>query len=315
MEAVTPYIEKFVEVCEEKHLVNNLNKVLVENFQFTTEEFNFVHGVTPLSTIESVLIGGLGYLATIFVLEKFMNQFKSGFKGFFFNTIVAIHNFFLTLVSLGLLILMIEHLFPIYYHHGIWFTFCDITVYVNSNMMFFVYVNYLIKYYEFIDTFFLVLKKKPLTFLHVFHHSMTMLLTYTQQHGHTTVQWVPITLNLSVHVLMYFYYFLSGIGVRCWWKQYVTYLQILQFVLDLIVCYLCSWVLFSAFLDIPKLPVPIDDCYGTPNAAIFGCGLLTSYLFLFIQFFIVTYFGKKPSQPEEKPKSKPNNRKNKKKRN
>lgn len=38
----------------------------------------------------------------------------------------------------------------------------------------------------------------------------------------------------------------------------------------------------------------IGNCAGTEQAALFGCGLLSSYLVLFINFYIQTY--KKPSR-------------------
>lgn len=43
---------------------------------------------------------------------------------------------------------------------------------------------------------------------------------------------------------------------------------------------------------VPWLP-KTADCTGTENAAIFGCGLLSSYLGLFIEFFFRTYILKK----------------------
>lgn len=38
----------------------------------------------------------------------------------------------------------------------------------------------------------------------------------------------------------------------------------------------------------PSWPI-LGDCAGSESAAIFGCGLLSSYLGLFINFYIQTY--------------------------
>ncbi|KAF9148637.1 Elongation of very long chain fatty acids protein 5 [Linnemannia schmuckeri] len=88
------------------------------------------------------------------------------------------------------------------------------------------YLNYLVKYWELADTALLVLKKKPLEFLHYFHHSMTMILCFVQLRGHTSVSWVPIALNLTVHVLVYYNYMRSSAGILIRWKQYLTTLQL-----------------------------------------------------------------------------------------
>jgi hypothetical protein len=141
------------------------------------------------------------------------------------------------------------------------------------------YVNHLLKYYELIDTIFLALKQRPLGFLHCYHHPATLVLTWGQLVDSTGVQWVVILLNLFVHTVMYTYYGLAAIKIRVPFKISITILQITQFVLDLIACYFAWFTLcFEQRM-----------CFGTWRAGFIGCFILTSYLYLFVDFFYAAY--------------------------
>ncbi|KAJ9078735.1 Fatty acyl-CoA elongase/Polyunsaturated fatty acid specific elongation enzyme [Entomophthora muscae] len=114
---------------------------------------------------------------------------------------------------------------------------------------------------------------------------MTALLCFTQLEGRTSVSWVPVLLNLGAHVLMYYYYFLATFNIKVWWKKSITVLQISQFVIDLAVIYFCLYT----HMAFQKGGYTFGPCSGGEFAAYFGAGLLSSYLLLFVEFFVKAY--------------------------
>ncbi|KDN47753.1 putative FEN1-fatty acid elongase [Tilletiaria anomala UBC 951] len=243
-------------------------------------------GVTPLSTLTSISAAIVVYLGTIFGIQALMRGRAPFGKEGCFKLAFLVHNVALTIGSALLLGCMLEEIWPIFRERGLFYAICGAGAWTMRMETFYI-INFYFKFWELIDTIFLVLKKKPLQFLHVYHHSATALLCFSQLHGHTSVSWVVICLNLAVHVLMYFYYALTSLKIPCPWKKAVTTSQIVQFVIDLFVVYFASYN-YAANTYLPWLP-HVGTCAGAEYAAISGCVCLTSYLFLFIAFYQRTY--------------------------
>lgn len=263
--------------------------------RFTRPMQAWVPGVTPLSTVPEVVIMSALYLTVVLGGQVVMRRFPA-VPARVLKVPFLVHNVLLSLGSGVLLILMLEDVYPFFMKHGAHGSICLSEV-TTKRMELFYIINYYFKYWELLDTIFLVLKKKKLLFLHVYHHMATAALCYTQIRGRTPMAWSIICLNLAVHVLMYMYYALTSVGIRCPWKKLITISQITQFFIDLYICY---WGTYNhyAYRYFSFLPW-YRDCEGEPYAAWSGIGILSSYLVLFIFFFRSTY-KKKPQAPGAK---------------
>uniref|UniRef100_A0A0A9YTI2 Elongation of very long chain fatty acids protein n=1 Tax=Lygus hesperus TaxID=30085 RepID=A0A0A9YTI2_LYGHE len=72
-----------------------------------------------------------------------------------------------------------------------------------------IYIFYLSKFYEFFDTYIMILKRNynQITFLHVYHHISTCIIFWlVTKYSPGGDAWICVTLNCWVHVLMYTYY-------------------------------------------------------------------------------------------------------------
>ncbi|KIK38654.1 hypothetical protein CY34DRAFT_809141 [Suillus luteus UH-Slu-Lm8-n1] len=243
---------------------------------------SYIPGVSPFSTWPVVSTVIAFYLISILSAREFMKNIPS----FKLQTLFKIHNAFLSTGSLVLLLLITEEVVSVRMNVGTYDSMCAPSSWTDR-LEFYYIINYYFKYYEFLDTLFLVLKKKPLTFLHVFHHASTALLAFVQLNGKLSPSWTVVSINLLVHVVMYYYYYATAGGAKFWWKKYLTTMQITQFIIDLFIFYFC---LYQHYVHkyFPALP-HFGDCSGSEPAALFGCALLTSYLLLFVDFYMRTY--------------------------
>lgn len=263
---------------------------IVTQGRFIPSEFEFIENETLLSTFPPVVAATVIYYTTIFSGQAIFKKFD--IPAWKLNGLFQIHNFALTTISFTLLVLLIEQLTPIIYNHGLFYAICNAGAWTQPVVTLY-YLNYLTKYLEFVDTLFLVVKRKKIIFLHSYHHGATALLCYFQLTGKTSISWVPITLNLGVHVVMYFYYFLAAKGIRVWWKQWITNFQITQFVLDL------GFIYYAAFIKVKNDyglfgcdQTKCIDCVGTSLATWTGLSIISSYLVLFVLFYIDIYIKK-----------------------
>eukprot|EP01134_Creolimax_fragrantissima_P006469 CFRG6469T1 len=104
------------------------------------------------------------------------------------------------------------------------------------NLGFLIWVYYNNKYIEMLDTVFMVLRKKntQITFLHMWHHTLILWSWWAVvRFACGGCSYFGALLNSTVHVMMYAYYLLTILRVRCPWKRHLTQVQLTQFVVCL----------------------------------------------------------------------------------
>ncbi|KAK5988428.1 Putative elongation of fatty acids protein 1 [Cladobotryum mycophilum] len=278
------------------HLWPLLDKAFTATVGYAPNEFQIIPSKTPLATTKSTLAFIAIYYTIIFSGRELMRG-RAPFK---LNFLFLTHNLCLTIVSTFLLLLYIEQLVPMIARHGIFSAVCQLDVGWTKPIVVLHYLNYLTKYIELLDTVFLFLKKKPLTFLHCYHHGATVFMVSTAIVHTSPVTWVISVLNLAVHVLMYWYYFQTARNVRIWWKHWITRLQIIQFIIDLGFTYFVTYNYITSTY-FPWMPY-IGSCATDSYMIVVGNSILSSYLVLFVLFYFAAYrkLGSKPTSHKAK---------------
>jgi elongation of very long chain fatty acids protein 6 len=137
------------------------------------------------------------------------------------------------------------------------------------------------------DTVFIVLKKKPLIFLHWYHHVTVLLFCWNSYVTESGSGLYFVAMNFTVHAIMYAYYGAMAARLPMKWfpSAILTSLQIIQMVIGIIVV-VCSWYYVTTRGE--KDP----GCKNDPTNLYAGAIMYTSYLMLFVQFFVDKYIMK-----------------------
>jgi len=104
---------------------------------------------------------------------------------------------------------------------------------------------YISKWVDYMDTLFIIARSKwrQLSFLHTFHHCTMIAITWLAIHYYPCGLFlIAPQLNAPVHFVMYFYYLLSSfpsLTPFLWWKNYITSIQLLQFVTGIVLTVTC----------------------------------------------------------------------------
>merc|ERR1711871_53584 len=146
---------------------------------------------------------------------------------------------------------------------------------------------------ELVDTFFIVVNKKPLIFLHWYHHITVLLFCWHSYVTEAAYGSYFIAMNYSVHAIMYAYYGLQAAQQLS--KSYpahnITTIQILQMFGGTFIVSMGAYYRFYG-----GEIYPVGTCNNIESNLLFGGIIYTTYLYLFVEFAFKRFILKSPAK-------------------
>ncbi|GMT23477.1 hypothetical protein PFISCL1PPCAC_14774, partial [Pristionchus fissidentatus] len=136
---------------------------------------------------------------------------------------------------------------------------------------------------ELVDTVFIVLRKRPLLFLHWYHHITVLVYCWHSYQEHTGAGRWFIWMNYGVHAVMYSYYAARCLKIRTpkFLAMFITILQISQMVVGVTIS-----------VAVYRIKSSGESCQQSWENLLLGSTIYFSYFILFCNFFYHTYLKK-----------------------
>lgn len=226
------------------------------------------------------------YLLLVFQGKKWMEN-KEAYN---LRSCLFVWNVVLALYSMLGAAVMVPPLLETVRTSGFQYSVCYTTIHHVPIQSFFSMMFSASKIVEFGDTFFVIMRKTPLNFLHWYHHATVSVYSWHSLAIRSAPAHWYCAMNYAVHSIMYSYYVVKSTGVPMpsGAARGVTVLQLLQFVLGLMVNCVAGYVyiLQGQFCHI-----------STFNIAM-GTAIYASYFVLFGNFFWQRYIVPKKKKKE-----------------
>jgi len=183
--------------------------------------------------------------------------------------------------------------FPYIWRNGLYPSLCDVNGELWHGLGFGFWVThfYLSKYYEFIDTWIVLLKGRDALFLQTYRRAGIVILMWGfVVTANTCGGLVTTVFNSFIHTLMYTYYTLAAFGYSSPLKHYLTQAQMVQFVMG---------------ITLTLGPHFIPGCVNQAQSLVMAVIQLYALVLigLFYQFYVNSYKTKKTDAADPKKKA------------
>lgn len=244
----------------------------------------FVHPAVPLLAVTAY------WFLSSPIFAGIRTMFGVQPKGAALQWLVIVHSAVLAVYSGWTCYYSWKIVIPHMMKHGVYTTFCDVdgSVWHAGGLGFWITHFYLSKFYEFIDTWIIMLKGREPIFLQTYHHAGIVIFMWSFVITNNTCGGIAvICLNSFIHTLMYTYYTLAAFGYKSPLKNYLTQAQIIQF-------------LIGIGLTVPAhfMPGCLSEAQSASNAGIQVYAVVL--ILLFAQFYAANYTKKGSKKGEKK---------------
>ena len=240
------------------------------------------HYVIPLLAVGA-------YVLFIFVLGPWYMKDKEGYT---LNKPLAIWNLSLSLFSFYGVSRTVPYLLYRIFTETFEDTVCrPAHLYASGSVGLATGLFILSKIPELIDTVFLVLKKKPVIFLHWYHHITVLLYCWNSYVTESGAGLYFVSMNYCVHAMMYFYFFLMALrSIPQWYNPFpLTVFQITQMVVGTTVVSSCIYYHNYGSKEY-KYYLGTQKCHNLISNLYAGGIMYASYLYLFCEFAVKRFF-------------------------